>query len=218
MILLFGLIQAFLGEFMSRKFVSHKRIAGLTGIALMVIFGLFNGQPVQAQGLITHVNATCESVTVTGSSDQSQIVLDIFDDNGYEGESILPLPGHKLTTFSITKTFSPYPNGNLIGYTYKLHEVTANGVEYDLMSAAVNCVTPDSGAQPTSFGQALVTCTTSMYDAPNGQIVAGEQVVKGDMWYIELQSVVDAKGKSWSKLYGADADNRYIPTTCLNIQ
>jgi len=71
---------------------------------------------------------------------------------------------------------------------------------------------------PDGFVLRTITCTVAVFDAPNGNPVAGATIKGGQTWYVNPVSVSvagSAKFPKWTEIYVSGSTNGYIPTSCV---
>jgi hypothetical protein len=71
---------------------------------------------------------------------------------------------------------------------------------------------------PAGFELRTIICTVAVFDAPNGNPVAGATIKNGQTWYINPESVKvtgNAKYPLWTEIYVSGTTNGYIPTACV---
>ncbi len=180
--------------------------------ALIVIAALCAVSPRPAHATIDatlELSVTCDAVTLRSATlDTTPVTVTLIVNQG--STRLVGATHSGVGAFSFYNTFSrPVADGTLLD----VHVSDSTGDHADTQIVA-SCRF-DGPFIPANFVLRTVTCSVSLFDAPNGHPVANARITSGQTWYIDPLPYPDENGKNWTDIYVSDANATYIPTSCI---
>lgn len=215
-----------------------RKYSKSVGLSLIIILTM-NFQAAHATGLSRITSASCNGLTIQGTSNQPYVsvivssedlstVLGVSDGAVVAGPStLIPVglvPVAQDGTFTAYVPFrngdftvGPVASGTSMLVVVDDYSSLTTTISSEIAEISLSVVCPQAGdpAIPVGYIGRVGLCTTYVFDKPNGKQLSTYMVGSKQTLFANPKSQQDDYGKPWAEIFIAKGLTAYIPNSCV---